>query len=715
MRHSLKISSESTNAESRNDRNSLKSTRQQNVKTDETNMSDNMDKVVRTSSSVNSSRKESQVPNGNIFSGSSFEDEIKRAVKTYEERKKTGKRRTPPVDASVIITSYPLVRECKSEVKPEADKAEKADAHGTNAIPVTQIDGIQLDTKGKSNSFVVKKIGNGSVSNKTKHDLLVQKGPISETSVDGKQDPTKISMDRSQNSLTEIASTVISTEHQVAESVQVESKDKIIANEYTGKDRSLKSIDEKAKFGSCMLNGNNVTENDCENQNIVSNSLLSQDGKSKLEENQTQQNADKKMKMSSSSLSVNEGPKLVRNSTISSLGEDITKLLEENRRIRNRLQNCLDTNGQSDDVVTENNKQCSFVNHSFKDDTDLELSSNEIPPQRKSKREKFLKYKSAESNMSHTKRKTQDNSSGFSDENRKLERPRRRKRKNYRPGVADRSKKARIQNRIPDFVVPSPDGSFRSYELSSCEEGASDIYVTNAELGRIHENPRNDSFVRDKHKKLSNKNVSHQINRLNSTAYEMASVLSTVNDPHDNSKPSTNTSYFHADNRSSSSTQFRVLSRYVPTFEPTWIFYVFTLILWTSIVRFIDGIENNGPNICTASELNRLWSCLGCLVFVVFLAEAYWKGKGVFQSLFSIVILFVFLLVSHLEPLSCYSNNRQVLSYIQAGLNLLFACCIFVHWLIKMRNRSRWTANNTKWIHTFDRHSPGFVSLKGEP
>eukprot|EP00794_Sanderia_malayensis_P004787 gene4787-5414_t len=186
------------------------------------------------------------------------------------------------------------------------------------------------------------------------------------------------------------------------------------------------------------------------------------------------------------------------------------------------------------------------------------------------------------------------------------------------------------------------------------------------------------------------------------TSFGFASlVMPDLSHQQDPSKSSTtNTSYFNADGQSLMSHDGAKRGRHGNNAlsATAWLYFAFVSVLWTSIIAFIDGtttinVSNTGSSSRTivatikACRTNgfttRLWCCLMGLIVVYFALEMLWGSRRLMTSLGSSLLVFVVLLFSNKRPLSCYfaDDKQQLLAYLQASLNLLLACCLFVYWV----------------------------------
>ena len=86
---------------------------------------------------------------------------------------------------------------------------------------------------------------------------------------------------------------------------------------------------------------------------------------------------------------------------------------------------------------------------------------------------------------------------------------------------------------------------------------------------------------------------------------------------------------------------------------PTGVYAAFVVTSWSAILKLIDGIEGNGPAVCSSSEEVRLWICAGSLTVIHGLAEAIFKRKELFKVLFSMVCVLGYMVITHTQPLSC--------------------------------------------------------------
>ncbi|XP_032238226.2 uncharacterized protein LOC116618530 [Nematostella vectensis] len=134
------------------------------------------------------------------------------------------------------------------------------------------------------------------------------------------------------------------------------------------------------------------------------------------------------------------------------------------------------------------------------------------------------------------------------------------------------------------------------------------------------------------------------------------------------------------------------------SWSPTGIYAVFVITLWTAVLKLMDSIDKNGPLMCSEGEEVRQWICSGCLSGLYFLAEVFWKRKGVTKALFGTVLVFAYMIVGHAEPLSCRLGADKVdeISKWQAATNFFFGA-ILGAWVYQdiarsVRNRRQDTA-----------------------
>lgn len=126
---------------------------------------------------------------------------------------------------------------------------------------------------------------------------------------------------------------------------------------------------------------------------------------------------------------------------------------------------------------------------------------------------------------------------------------------------------------------------------------------------------------------------------------------------------------------------------------PTGIYAVFLITLWTAVLRLVDSVEANGPVACTAGEETRLWICAASFSLVQGLAEAFWQRKNMLKVLFSMLCLFGYFIISHIQPLSCRLGVDKVteISKWQSALNFfagaLLGVGIYKHILETMQER----------------------------
>ena len=128
---------------------------------------------------------------------------------------------------------------------------------------------------------------------------------------------------------------------------------------------------------------------------------------------------------------------------------------------------------------------------------------------------------------------------------------------------------------------------------------------------------------------------------------------------------------------------------------PTGIYAVMLITLWTAVVRLIDAVEGNGPEICGQNEEIRLWICAVSFSLMQGLAEALWQRKDLLKVLFSAFSLFGYFMIAHIQPLSCRVGHDKVteLSKWQCAVN--FFVCAFLgirtygYILESMRERKR--------------------------
>ena len=267
----------------------------------------------------------------------------------------------------------------------------------------------------------------------------------------------------------------------------------------------------------------------------------------------------------------------------------------------------------------------------------------------------------------------------------------------------------------------STESSLKSTDFDDC---LSDVSIGRDELRGIFKN------LNEQHKMIEKRSdalINFRPNnrcdtRLVSTAYEMASAMqqrrqsmasageqakqamkiNTMNREDDNpicnnnidrsvflglnvdmletSKPSTNTSYFHDDGESLGSSDVSNKKRW----SPSWIYAMFFVILWNSVVAFMHGIEGEQMNLCSRSIKWRLWCTIATCVIINFLLELLYEKKGGLRSIFSCAVVLVIILLANQHPLVCHGNgdnNEMMLNYLRAGLNISLAAYLFVLWL----------------------------------
>ena len=197
--------------------------------------------------------------------------------------------------------------------------------------------------------------------------------------------------------------------------------------------------------------------------------------------------------------------------------------------------------------------------------------------------------------------------------------------------------------------------------------------------------------------------------RLVSTAYELASAMEHQKQPikleslmkanhsslyHSNfdqnplgleghvlytSKPSTSTSYFNADGESLQSHENS--NRKSPA--PNWLYTVFAVLLWNSVVAIIHGTEGDQMTPCSVSIKWRLWCTMFACVVSDFLLELIYEKRGWVRAMLSSLMVFSVLLLANEHPLRCYTNGEKVkaLNYTRASFGISLMVCLFVVWL----------------------------------
>ncbi|XP_022790733.1 uncharacterized protein LOC111330174 [Stylophora pistillata] len=149
---------------------------------------------------------------------------------------------------------------------------------------------------------------------------------------------------------------------------------------------------------------------------------------------------------------------------------------------------------------------------------------------------------------------------------------------------------------------------------------------------------------------------------------------------------------------------------------PTGIYAVFLLTLWTAVLRLSDGVEANGPVACSAGEETRLWICAASFSLAQGLAEAFWQRKNMFKVLFSMLCLFAYFIISHVQPLSCRFGEDRVteISKWQSAMNFfvsaLLVVGIYKHILETIQNQrimKEKTIQKRQWEDTEDSEFEG--------
>ena len=145
------------------------------------------------------------------------------------------------------------------------------------------------------------------------------------------------------------------------------------------------------------------------------------------------------------------------------------------------------------------------------------------------------------------------------------------------------------------------------------------------------------------------------------------------------SKPSTNTSYFNADSESLQS----CLEKNKEKLSPNWLYITFAVLVWSSVVAFMHGIEGDKMTSCNQSIKWRLWCTLSACVIIDFFLEFLYEKRSCFKALLSSVLLLAVLLFINEHPLLCYGNGdtTKVLNYLRASVGILLAAFLFVFWL----------------------------------
>lgn len=126
---------------------------------------------------------------------------------------------------------------------------------------------------------------------------------------------------------------------------------------------------------------------------------------------------------------------------------------------------------------------------------------------------------------------------------------------------------------------------------------------------------------------------------------------------------------------------------------PTGIYAVFLITLWTAVLKLSDGVETNGPVTCSAGEETRLWICAASFSLAQGLAEAFWQRKNMLKVLFSMLCLFAYFVILHVQPLSCRFGEDRVtdISKWQSAINFfvsaLLGLGIYKHILETIQNQ----------------------------
>ena len=259
-----------------------------------------------------------------------------------------------------------------------------------------------------------------------------------------------------------------------------------------------------------------------------------------------------------------------------------------------------------------------------------------------------------------------------------------------------------------------------SMKSTDAEDLSSDPSVIGGELRGIFRNLNEQhKFIEKRSNALINFKPDNRCNtKLVSSAYDMASAmehrrhlmkensrnnLHVTNDAigahlvaQDISKPSTNTSYFHADGDSVVTDN----AMWNHSWSPSWLYVLFVLIMWKSVIGFIHGIEDSTTVSCTDSIKARLWCTIAVLVFLYLMIELFYEGKRGLKALLSAVFALALLLLSDKQPLSCYVplKEQKLLGLLQASLNIFIAVCIFLYWLRKAKCKYK-TVRNDKEEH----------------
>ncbi len=272
------------------------------------------------------------------------------------------------------------------------------------------------------------------------------------------------------------------------------------------------------------------------------------------------------------------------------------------------------------------------------------------------------------------------------------------------------------RDKRPDLAHRSTQSSLKSTE----EEGFSTDTSASVLCGAFHDLSTQHKFIEKRSDALINFRPDNKCNAsMISNAYDMATAADTqvAHHKYDNnhhhhrsardkgtlhtflsqdliniSKASTNTSYLNADGQSlvSHDSKHKTIS-----WPITWLYVIFILILWTSVVGYIEGTEYDSTHACTQSVITRLWCCLVALLMLYFALEVLLERRSVLTSLCSGILVFLLLLISNRQPLSCYVSNdkQQLLRYLEASFNLCFACCMFIYWIqnggMKKRKRAK--------------------------
>eukprot|EP00112_Aurelia_sp_Birch-Aquarium-sp1_P023204 Seg6818.1 transcript_id=Seg6818.1/GoldUCD/mRNA.D3Y31 product="hypothetical protein" protein_id=Seg6818.1/GoldUCD/D3Y31 len=259
-----------------------------------------------------------------------------------------------------------------------------------------------------------------------------------------------------------------------------------------------------------------------------------------------------------------------------------------------------------------------------------------------------------------------------------------------------------------------------SLKSTDAEELSSDPSIIGSELRGVFRNLNEQhKFIEKRSNALINFKPDNRCDtKLVSSAYDMASAMEhrrhlmkensrnnllVANDSigthlaaQDTSKPSTNTSYFHADGGSLVSDNVT----WSHSWSPSWLYVIFILIMWNSVIGFIHGIEDSATVSCTDSIKARLWCTIAVLVFLYLMIELFYEGKRGIRALSSAVFALALLLLSDKQPLSCYvpAKEQKMLGLLQASLNIFLAVCIFLYWLRKAKCKYK-AARNDKEEH----------------